>query len=360
MAGSTVEHEFWQGRRVLVTGHTGFKGSWLTLWLASMGAEVHGIALDPDTTPSHFDLAGIGALMAADHRIDIRDRTATTQAIHDANPEIVFHLAAQPLVRLAHAQPVETFDTNVMGTVHVLDAVRQLKAVRACIAITTDKVYRNLEWPWPYRESDALGGREPYGASKAACEMVIEAWRHSWFVPQGIGLLSVRAGNVIGGGDWAADRLIPDFVRATLEGRPLVLRNPEAVRPWQHVLEPLKGYLVAAQRLTDDPLCLPEAINFGPDPADFCTVRQVVDQAIGVWGAGAGWHHEPDGSVPESRLLTIDNALAREALGWQPTWAIDDCIDKTIGWYRTAAQPGTDVAALSRAEIATFEEGKTT
>ncbi|MEL6992857.1 MAG: CDP-glucose 4,6-dehydratase, partial [Pseudomonadota bacterium] len=218
MAGQDIDRAFWAGRRVLVTGHTGFKGSWLALWLADLGAQVHGLALDPNTTPNHFDLAGIGAHLAADHRVDLRDQEATQAAIFETAPEIVFHMAAQPLVRRAHAEPVETFATNVMGTVHVLDALRRVPELVACVAITTDKVYRNVERIEPYREDDALGGHEPYGTSKAAMEMAIEAWRHSWFAPQGIGLVAVRAGNVVGGGDWCADRLVPDFVRAAHAG----------------------------------------------------------------------------------------------------------------------------------------------
>jgi len=352
-----VQSSFWSGRRVLVTGHTGFKGSWLALWLAEMGAEVHGIALDPETTPNHFELAGISTLMASDARIDIRDADATSIAVKAANPEIVFHLAAQALVRRAHSEPARTFGTNVMGTVHLLDSLRQVPGMLACVSITTDKVYRNVEWVWPYREEDALGGHEAYGASKAAAEMAIEAWRESWFAPNGVGLVAVRAGNVVGGGDWSKDRLVPDFIRAALQRKSLGMRNPDAVRPWQHVLEPLKGYLIAAEKLAADPHCLPAALNFGPDAVDFRTVRDVVNQAIDVWGEGATWHHESDERIPESNILTLDNALAKRALGWRPTWSFEECLARTVSWYKAAAETNADVAALTRADIADFLRG---
>ncbi|MFK7875696.1 MAG: CDP-glucose 4,6-dehydratase [Paracoccaceae bacterium] len=355
MAGAHITPEFWSGRRVLVTGHTGFKGSWLALWLTQLGAEVHGIALYPNTTPNHFDLIGLGDLLAGNHRIDIRDQAATAAAIKQINPEFTFHLAAQPLVRQAHAEPVETFCTNVMGTVHVLDALRHAPDLKACIAVTTDKVYRNVEWVWPYRETDALGGHEPYGTSKAASEMAIEAWRNSYFGPNGIGIVSVRAGNVVGGGDWSKDRLVPDFVRAAMSGTPLIMRNPDAVRPWQHVLEPLKGYMIAAEMLAADHRSLPPSLNFGPNADDFRTVRDVVDHAVTIWGGDAAWRHEPDGSIPESRLLTLDNALARDCLGWLPTWGFAACMDRTIGWYK-AATTTSNVLELSKAEILDFNK----
>lgn len=354
MVGRAITPEFWAGRSVLITGHTGFKGSWLALWLSTLGAKVHGLSLDPETHKNHYDLANLKNLMQGDYRGDIRDMDVVQQAVQDSAPEIVFHLAAQPLVRRAHAQPVETFATNVMGTVNILEALRTAPTLKACIAVTTDKVYRNVEWAWPYRETDALGGHEPYGTSKAAAEMAIEAWRDSYFTPRGVGLVSVRAGNVIGGGDWSVDRLIPDFVRAIEKGSPIVLRNPTAVRPWQHVLEPLKGYMIAAEQLAKDPQSLSPALNFGPDFDDFRSVREVVTKAVDIWGEGASWEHQPDESIPESTLLTLDNSLARKELLWRPTWSFDDCMEKTFEWFRTASAPSENIKDLSLSQISEF------
>ncbi len=352
-----LDPSFWAGKRVLVTGHTGFKGSWLALWLHQLQAEVYGIALPPESSPAHFDLLRLGERLAGHFVVDIRNEREVADAVAQISPDIAFHLAAQPIVRRAWREPVGTFHTNVMGTVHLLEALRRVEPLRAVVAITTDKVYRNLEWVWPYRETDTLGGTEPYGASKAACEMAIEAYRESYFAPRGIGVLSVRAGNVIGGGDWASDRLIPDFARSLAEGRELVIRNPDAVRPWQHVLEPLLGYLLAAQRLWSEGASAVGALNFGPDGHDFRTVRDVADACVAAWGQGASWRHEADVSIKESRLLTLDNALAKDALGWRPRWGFEDCIRHTIQWYRRYFE-GADVRRLSLEQIAAFHSGE--
>ena len=272
-----MNQSFWNGKRVFLTGHTGFKGGWLSLWLAEMGAQVHGYALEPPTKPSFFTTTGLARRMTASVISDIREAKALDQAMQTARPEVVFHLAAQPLVRHAYSNPVETYTVNVMGTVNLLEAVRCTPGVKAVVIITTDKCYENREWPWPYRENDSLGGIDPYSSSKACVELVTSTWRRSYLNTTGVYLASGRAGNVIGGGDWAADRLMPDFLRALDSGEPLVVRSPLATRPWQHVLEPLAGYLQLAEKLYSDGDAWTEAWNFGPDEADARTVQWIVE-----------------------------------------------------------------------------------
>jgi CDP-glucose 4,6-dehydratase len=344
----------WSGRRVFVTGHTGFKGSWLALWLADMGAEVTGYALPPPSTPSLFETARVADLVRHIEG-DVRDLAHLEQAVRDARPEIIFHLAAQPLVRLSYEQPVETYATNVMGTVHLLEAVRQIGGVRAVVCITSDKCYENREWPWPYREADPMGGHDPYSSSKGAAELVIAAYRRSYFDPariaeHGVGVASVRAGNVIGGGDWARDRLIPDIVRAFQAGVAPVIRAPDSVRPWQHVLEALGGYIAIAERLFAGEAHFADAWNFGPAADDARPVRWIVDRMAALWGDGRKWT-TPDGPQPhEAALLTLDCSKARAELGWRPAMNLDRTLASITEWHR-GQDAGEDARSISLDQI---------
>ncbi|WP_245824445.1 CDP-glucose 4,6-dehydratase [Sphingomonas azotifigens] len=324
----------WNGRRVLVTGHTGFKGSWLTLWLHAMGAQVTGLALAPPTEPSLFAAARVGALI--DHvEGDVRDLATVIGVVERARPEVIFHLAAQPLVRLSYAQPVETYATNVMGTVHVLEAVRLAGGVRGIVCVTSDKCYENREWPWPYRESDPMGGHDPYSNSKGCAELVAAAYRRSYFDDGGPLLATVRAGNVIGGGDWAADRLVPDLVRAFEAGVAPLIRAPDAVRPWQHVLEALGGYLMLGERLLAGERRFADAWNFGPDADDARPVRWIVDRMLAAWGDGAVPPVRDTRSRPhEAALLRLDTARAQAALGWHPALRLGEALDWIVAWHR--------------------------
>lgn len=343
---------FWQGKRVLLTGHTGFKGAWLALWLQQLGAEVIGIALPPATHPSLFELLDWGTALQS-HACDIRDAQAIQSLVRAANPDVVLHLAAQALVRTSYQQPLETFATNVMGTAHVLDALRGLERTRVVVAITTDKVYQNREWLYPYREDDALGGHDPYSASKAACEMVIASYNASFLGAQGVAVARARAGNVIGGGDWSADRLVPDAVRAWESGRVLDIRRPDAIRPWQHVLEPLAGYLVLAQKLWEQP-GLAGAYNFGPNPGGAATVRRVVQLAHAAYGRGEVLLGEGDQGPHEAGLLTLEIAKAQAVLGVQPRWNLVETVQRTMQWYRRQ-HDGESARALCLADIADYE-----
>ncbi|GAB4404755.1 MAG: CDP-glucose 4,6-dehydratase [Rhodoferax sp.] len=345
--------DFWQGKRVLLTGHTGFKGSWLALWLARMGAQVTGLALAPPTTPSLFDAARVRDVLSADVRIDIRDAPAVAQAVRAARPDIVLHLAAQALVRQSYRDPLATYATNVMGTAHVLDALRDLPGVRVAVMVTTDKVYRNLEQPYPYREDDALGGHDPYSASKAASELVIASYRSSWLDAQGVAVASARAGNVIGGGDWAADRLIPDAVRAWQAGQTLVVRAPNAIRPWQHVLEPLAGYLVLAQRLWDQPT-LAGAYNFGPPTHEAAPVKQVIEWARSAYPESAVSYQDKSNSWHEAGWLALEVARTRAVLGVQSRWRLAQAVQRTLAWYR-AHQQGGDAQTLCHQDLAAYQ-----
>jgi CDP-glucose 4,6-dehydratase len=346
---------FWRGRRVLVTGHTGFKGSWLSLWLARMGAQVTGLALPPATEPNLFTLAGIGDRLAAHAGCDIRDADAVAAHVRRAEPEIVLHLAAQALVRAGYAAPLDTYATNVMGTAHLLEAVRHQPGVRVAVVVTTDKVYRNREWSYPYREDDPLGGHDPYSASKAAAEIVTASYRDAFLAGQGVAVASARAGNVIGGGDWAADRLLPDAIRAWRAGQSVTLRNPHATRPWQHVLEPLAAYLRLAEQLWETPQRA-GAYNFGPLPHEAATVGNVIKMASSPY-PDCQVSYENDSNGPhEAGWLALETAHARHALGLTPRWDLPTAVARTMAWYR-AQQGGADAYALCMADIDAWEAG---
>ncbi len=339
----------WQGRRVLVTGHTGFKGSWLALWLNAMGARVTGLALDPPSVPSLFDAARVDALV--DHVIgDIRSADVVHEVMQRVRPEVIFHLAAQPLVRLSYAEPVETYATNVMGTVNVLEAARQAGCVRAIVSVTSDKCYANREWDWPYRESDPLGGHDPYSSSKACAELVTAAYRASYFGSDGPLVASVRAGNVIGGGDWAADRLVPDLVRAFEAGVAPLIRAPDAVRPWQHVLEALGGYVMIAERLLAGERRFAEAWNFGPGDEDARPVRWIVDRMRQAWAGGHAAVVDSGPRPHEAGLLRLDSSRARTALGWRPALMLGETIDWIVSWHQQVGAGG-DARAVTLEQI---------
>lgn len=339
---------FWQGRRVFLTGHTGFKGGWLALWLTSMGAEVTAYALAPDTTPNLHGLARVGDAVR-EHIGDIRDGAALAAAMCSADPEVVFHLAAQALVRRGYREPLATLESNVMGTAHVLEAARTCPHLRAVVVVTSDKCYANQEWLWGYRETDPLGGDDPYSASKACAEIVSRAWRQSFFA-EGAAIATVRAGNVIGGGDWSEDRLIPDAVRAFAAGQPITLRNPTATRPWQHALEALSGYLMLAERLVGEGRAWEGAWNFGPAEEDVQPVASVLDLFARAWGGDAHWQQEPGSQPHEAGRLTLVSSKSRGALGWRPRWGLQECIALTAAWYR-AWLAGEDMRAVTHAQI---------
>ena len=346
-----LDPAFWRGRRVFVTGQTGFKGSWLLVMLRALGAEVTGFALDPQTDPGMFALLALGDL-GTDRRGDIRDGAALTAAMVAADPEIVIHMAAQPLVRASYRDPVQTYAVNVMGTVHLLEACRAAPSVRAIVAVTTDKCYENVDWTWGYRENDRLGGADPYSNSKACAELVVDAYRQSFLAARGIGLASARAGNVIGGGDFADDRLVPDAVRAFASGAPLVIRNPLAVRPWQHVLEPLAGYLLLAERLHGDAR-FGTAWNFGPRAEESAAVGDVATRLAGLWGGDARWVQDPAEHSHEAATLKLDSTRARTDLGWKPRFGLDEALRWTAEWYKASAVQ-CDLRVLTERQVGSF------
>lgn len=348
---------FWQGRKVLMTGHTGFKGSWLSLWLQSMGADLVGFALPPPTKPSLFDVANVGQGMTSVIG-DIRDLERMRAVFAEHRPEIVIHMAAQPLVRHSYAEPVETYATNVMGTVNVLEAVRATDSVRALVNVTSDKCYENREWIWGYRENEPMGGYDPYSSSKGCAELVTAAYRRSYFNPEqraehGVALASVRAGNVIGGGDWADDRLIPDILRAIEQGQPVNIRNPHAIRPWQHVLEPLAGYLMLAERLYRDGAVYGEGWNFGANDEDAKPVQWIVEKLTQAWGDGACWILDGGRHPHEAHYLKLDCSKAKSRLGWQPRWDLDRTLSAIVDWHRAYLRR-EDMRGLTMHQIAEY------
>jgi CDP-glucose 4,6-dehydratase len=350
--GYSAGSDFWLGRRVLVTGHTGFKGGWLTLWLKRMGANVTGLALQPNTRPNLFELARIRENMTS-YFCDIREFDNVKAIITECSPEIVLHLAAQPLVRTSYQNPVSTYASNVMGTVHVLDALRGLDSIRVAVMVTTDKIYRNMEHIFPFREDDMLGGHDPYSASKAAAEIVIASYRDAFLREQGTAIASARAGNVIGGGDWSEDRLIPDAMRAWQVGLSLQIRRPQAIRPWQHVLEPLHGYLTLAEKLWYEPE-MAGAYNFGPFTHDAATVKEVIELAREAFGRGEVSYSEGSEGPHEAVRLTLETMKARMALNVQPRWSMTAAVTRTLAWYR-AQLAGQDARSLCLSDIADYE-----
>lgn len=341
---------FWRRRRVLITGHTGFKGGWLSLWLDSLGAEVGGFSLGVPTAPSLYAVARVGEGLAWEQDGDIRALGPLRDALESFAPEVVLHLAAQPLVRRSYAEPLETYATNVMGTAHVLEAVRGCPTVRAVVVVTTDKCYENREWEWGYREDEPMGGHDPYSSSKGAAELVTAAYRRSFFDhPDGPRVASARAGNVIGGGDWGEERLIPDVVQAAQQDEGLEIRNPAAIRPWQHVLNPLSGYLQLAQRLWEDPAAA-TAWNFGPEEADARSVSWIVEELRRRWGGRPAWRHEP-APLHEAQYLKLDSSRARQRLGWRPVVRLEAALDSIVEWHEAHAA-GEDMRALTLRQIA--------
>jgi CDP-glucose 4,6-dehydratase len=352
MKAAHINPVFWRGKKVFLTGHTGFKGGWLSLWLASMAAKVIGYALAPNTTPNLFDVLAIESLIERSYIADIRDLEGLQKAMSEAKPDVVIHMAAQPLVRYSYVHPVETYATNVMGTVHVLESTRSIDSVGATVIVTTDKCYENKEWVWGYRESEPMGGYDPYSNSKGCAELVTSAYRQSYFSsPSSINkVASARAGNVIGGGDWSEDRLIPDAIKAFEARKPLMIRNPLATRPWQHVFEPLSGYLILAQALYEQGPAFASAWNFGPREGDNRAVQDVVDLLISDWGDAARWEKEGFEQPHEANLLKLDCSKAHAQLGWVPKWDLEAATKKIVQWQK-AYQAKENMQEVSLAQI---------
>jgi len=348
-----VNAAFWAGRRVLLTGHTGFKGGWLALWLQELGAEVYGYALPAPVEPSLWQVARLAERVPGT-LADIRDAQRVAEVVAAFRPEVVLHLAAQPLVRESYRVPADTYATNVMGTVNLLDALGRSDSVRAVLVVTSDKCYENREWLWPYRESDGLGGHDPYSSSKACVELLCASWRESFLRESGVALATARAGNVIGGGDWSVDRLLPDILRAWQAGQSLTLRFPQAVRPWQHVLEPLHGYLRLAQALVEQGQAVASAWNFGPDNEGLVSVGELVQRLAQYWPGQAPWTVEATGQPHEAGLLALDSSQARARLGWRPLWTLQQAIERTLDWHQ-AWQAGEDMQTFSRTQIAAYQ-----
>ncbi|MBK9492571.1 MAG: CDP-glucose 4,6-dehydratase [Haliscomenobacter sp.] len=350
-----VNPSFWHRKKVYLTGHTGFKGSWLSLWLSSMGAEVKGYALDPPTTPALFEVASVSSYLESEIG-DIRALDKLTRSIKEFNPDILLHLGAQSLVLKSYEDPIETYTTNVMGTANVLQASRNLPNLKAIVSVTTDKCYENQEWVWGYRENEPLGGKDPYSSSKACAELVTSAFRHSFFTdPQGAQVATARAGNVIGGGDWTEHGLMADILRAFEQSKPVIIRNPLAVRPWQHVLEPLSGYLMLAEALYQEGEKFAEAWNFGPTEADCKPVNWILDHMVNLWGNGASWELDQQAKPHEARLLKLDSSKAAAHLGWTPQWRLESVLGNVVQWHQEWRASGnmaqrclSDIAAYTK------------
>ena len=350
-----VNSEFWKGKRIFITGHTGFKGSWAALWLHRLGAVVKGYALAPHTVPSLFDIADIAELI--DHEIgDVRDFKKLKRSILEFSPEVVIHMAAQPLVRQSYQDPLGTYETNVMGTVHLLEASRACSSVRAIVNVTSDKCYENNEWLWGYREDEPMGGHDPYSNSKGCSELVTSSYRNSFFGNDSVvSLASARAGNVIGGGDWSDDRLISDALRAFEKKTPLVVRNPSATRPWQHVLEPISGYLTLAERLYVSGSDFAEGWNFGPRDEDARPVSDILDFLVENWPEDVSWIFNPNEELREAQLLKLDISKAKARLNWEPRWALSKTLESIIEWHQSWLS-GADMRTVTLAQISSFEE----
>lgn len=354
-----MNSSFWEDKSVLVTGHTGFKGGWLSLWLNAMGAKVVGYALSPSTEPSLYEIANVSDKLEASIIADIRSIEKLLDVVAKYRPKIVFHLAAQPLVRYSYNNPIETYSTNVMGTVNLLEAVRQVGGVRALVNVTSDKCYDNKEWLWGYRENEPMGGYDPYSSSKGCAELVTSAYRNSYFNSSSFSthrtaVASVRSGNVVGGGDWAEDRLVCDIIRAFLAGRPAIIRNPAAIRPWQHVLEPLHGYMLLAQRLWEEGIPYAEAWNFGPSENDARTVEWVVGKMTQLWGEEASWEVDTYVHPHEAKFLKLDCAKARTKLGWRPFFSLSESLEYIVEWYK-AFSNNEDMQAFTLGQIADYQ-----
>lgn len=350
-----MKSSFWQGKRVLVTGHTGFKGGWLSLWLSEMGADVYGFALAPATQPNLFELANVERCLHSTIG-DIRDQQALSAAVTAAQPEIVFHLAAQPLVRLSYSDPLSTFDTNVMGTARLLECIRTIHSVKAVVVVTSDKCYQNTESATSYDEQHPLGGHDPYSASKACAELVVDSWRNSFFTSQAsptdtlCAIATARAGNVIGGGDWSQDRLIPDVLESINNNQPIVLRNPDAIRPWQHVLEPVAGCLLLAERLYTEGQAWAQPWNFGPDESDMQSVSWIVNKLINVIEPTLNWIHDQSVQLHETQILKLDSSKAHGQLGWKNIWSLDECINEIVTW-NLQLHAGEDMNTMTKLTI---------
>lgn len=350
-----LNNNFWKGKKVFLTGHTGFKGSWTVLWLLSLGANVKGYSLEPITNPSLFNIANIEDGIESEIG-DIEDLKKLRKSISDFSPEIVIHMAAQPLVRVSYQDPIGTYKTNVIGTLNLFEAVRSCNSIRVVLNVTTDKCYENKEWEWGYREDEPMGGHDPYSSSKACSELLTSAYRRSFFSHEGkVSIASARAGNVIGGGDWSMDRLIPDAISAFSSEKQLMIRNPMATRPWQHVFEPISGYLLLCEKLYEEGSSFAEGWNFGPHYDDIKTVKEVIEYIISKWPNKATWKYDDIEHLHEAQLLHLDISKAQSRLGWRPTWNLDKALDNIISWHE-AFLSGKDIRSFSNKQILNFQD----
>jgi CDP-glucose 4,6-dehydratase len=345
---------FWKNKRIFITGHTGFKGSWLSLWLINQGADVYGYALEPDDNVNLFLSLG-GAQFFKGQHSDVRDFEKLQEAITCFQPEIIFHLAAQPLVQTSYLRPIDTYSTNVMGSVNLLEAARHNPSTRVVINVTTDKCYENQEWCWGYRENEAMGGHDPYSASKGCSELLTSSYIKSYYKSANIGLASARAGNVIGGGDWAIDRLVPDLIKGLHKGNQIKIRNPSSIRPWQHVLEPLSGYITLAEKLYNNPINYSEAWNFGPNDTDVKKVEWVANKICKLWEKNSSWTTDSDQRNHEAQFLKLDISKAKTQLYWQPRWSVEEALVKTVEWYR-GYYAGSNIKTLTLSQIEQFDK----